>query len=286
VENDVPLEPEEWEELPELEEGEFETAADVEAAKPQRTWTLFALLFVASLMASAVMVPFSVSLIKQMRAPRIPVNILPQIFVLTLLIEGVFSAVTIALGLWLGGRVGLGVPLLRDWLNGDPESAKQIRSSLGLGIVMGLGLGLLFLVVPMVSGAEKLPNKLVLPPLWEGFLASIGAGVREELWFRLGFMTFFVWLGAVMLGQETPRLGVVWTSNLLAALLFAAIHLPQTDALLGRSANLFIFVLVGNGVPGLVFGWLYWRRNLFAAMAAHTSLDIVLKVILPALHRG
>ena len=42
-----------------------------------------------------------------------------------------------------------------------------------------------------------------------------------------------------------------------------------------------LFIFVGNGTPGLVFGWLYWRRGLIAAMLAHFGLDLVLKVLIP-----
>src|SRR4051794_6215389 len=41
------------------------------------------------------------------------------------------------------------------------------------------------------------------------------------------------------------------------------------------------FVLASNGLPGLAFGWLYWRRGLLAARAAHAAADVVLKVVLP-----
>jgi hypothetical protein len=40
-----------------------------------------------------------------------------------------------------------------------------------------------------------------------------------------------------------------------------------------------IRTLVLNGFAGLVFGWLYWRRGLLAAMIAHTSADVVLHVL-------
>lgn len=43
------------------------------------------------------------------------------------------------------------------------------------------------------------------------------------------------------------------------------------------------FALVGNGVPGLIFGWLYWRKGLIAAMVCHATTDIIMKVILPSL---
>ena len=35
-----------------------------------------------------------------------------------------------------------------------------------------------------------------------------------------------------------------------------------------------------NGIGGVVFGWLYWKRGLEAAMIAHFSADIVLHVLL------
>jgi hypothetical protein len=36
-----------------------------------------------------------------------------------------------------------------------------------------------------------------------------------------------------------------------------------------------------NGLGGLAFGWLYWKRGLESAMMAHFSADIVLHVITP-----
>jgi membrane protease YdiL (CAAX protease family) len=74
---------------------------------------------------------------------------------------------------------------------------------------------------------------------------------------------------------------VAWLANGVAAALFAAIHLPQASALFGLSGPVSAFVLAGNGLPGLAFGWLYWRRGLPAAMAAHGAADIVMKVVPP-----
>jgi membrane protease YdiL (CAAX protease family) len=33
--------------------------------------------------------------------------------------------------------------------------------------------------------------------------------------------------------------------------------------------TLVAMVLVGNSLPGMLFGWLFWRRGLEAAMIAH-----------------
>lgn len=44
------------------------------------------------------------------------------------------------------------------------------------------------------------------------------------------------------------------------------------------------YVLAANGCVDLTCGWLYWRRGLPSAMACHAVVDLVLKVLLPAVH--
>jgi membrane protease YdiL (CAAX protease family) len=158
--------------------------------------------------------------------------------------------------------------------------------SLGLGLAMGA----IFSVFTRGGEPPELARELIVPSAWQGFLVSIGAGIREEIWFRLGFMTFLVWIGTLVTRAAHPDVlmhrppqSVQTIANLLAALLFAAMHLPQAQALLGLSGPIILFVLVGNGLPALVFGWLYWHRGLLSAMLAHFSFDLVLKVVLPLL---
>jgi hypothetical protein len=43
------------------------------------------------------------------------------------------------------------------------------------------------------------------------------------------------------------------------------------------------WVLGANGLVGVVFGWLYWRYGLLAAMIAHFSADVVLHTLAPLL---
>jgi membrane protease YdiL (CAAX protease family) len=69
----------------------------------------------------------------------------------------------------------------------------------------------------------------------------------------------------------------------LAAALFGAIHIPQAVVLLEPSRLVVAYALLGNGVPGIVLGWLYWRRGLVAAMVCHFAADFLLKAVLPLL---
>jgi hypothetical protein len=267
---------------------------DLAAGSRQSRGVVGALMLLATL-GSLAIIPFSRTLLGQALPPGFPPRWLPLALALTFSVELVLSAVAILIGLWAGDRVRLGAPLLRDWLAGDQGAGGRLRSSVGRAFVLGLGLGgLIMVAVLVVDPLISTPARpLVYPPAWEGLLASVGAGIREELWLRLGVMTPLVWLGVRLTGRTGPGPAVIWLANGIAAALFAAIHLPQAAALFaaihlpqaaalfGLSAPVLAFVLAGNGLPGLAFGWIYWRRGLPAAMAAHAAADVVLKVVLP-----
>jgi hypothetical protein len=133
-----------------------------------------------------------------------------------------------------------------------------------------------------LSMALPLPEfeEIRLPSWRAALLASFGAGLREEIWLRLGVMTVLAWMFAF--GGRAPWTKTAfWSANVLAALLFGAIHLPQAAAFGALTAPMVVWVLMGNGVVGVVCGWLYWRIGLLAAMVSHASADVVLKVLYP-----
>ncbi|HIC89514.1 MAG TPA: CPBP family intramembrane metalloprotease [Anaerolineae bacterium] len=71
----------------------------------------------------------------------------------------------------------------------------------------------------------------------------------------------------------------MWTANVLTALLFGAGHLPTLAMLAPLTVMLVVRTVLLNSIAGIVFGWLYWRRGLLAAIASHFSADIVLHVV-------
>jgi len=76
------------------------------------------------------------------------------------------------------------------------------------------------------------------------------------------------------------RLPILWSVNLLVALLFGIGHLPAAFKLASPSAFEIFRVLFLNGIAGIVFGWLYWSRGLWTAIAAHVVTDLVIHVFL------
>ena len=252
------------------------------------SWRTLGVVVAVATLTSLLLIPFGVTLLGQGNGPGLPLWIL----VVGTLIQGVVSAsVAGGVGLWAGPKVGLGAPDLRGMLHGVPGSGRRVISALPLAAGLGAAFGAALLALqagfePLFPQAVRRSFEAVsIPSPWEGFLASIGGAVNEEVLFRLGLMTLFTYLGSKLLRQgERPAAWIIWTAMALATLLFGAMHLPQAAALGGGlHAPLVAAALLGNGLGGMVFGWLYWRRGLVAAVTAHFAADIVLHVIWPAI---
>ena len=249
-------------------------------------WMVFGVLMAASAAGSAAVVPYAMGLLGQGGAPEVSA---PTLLIAQVAQGLLFTAAAGGLGLWLGPKVGLGAPELRAVVAGEDGAWRRVRAGLPLAAGLGVASAVVFVALSAASAPLMPPSfvesmgGVVMPSAWQGFLASFGAGINEEIWLRLGLMTVLVFLGSKLLRQgERPGTGVVWAAIFLATLAFGAMHLPQM-ALLGGGLTAFsvAFVLLGNGFIGAVFGWLYWRRGLLAAMAAHVAFDVVTKAIPP-----
>ncbi len=78
---------------------------------------------------------------------------------------------------------------------------------------------------------------------------------------------------------ERPSTGILIAANIVAALLFAAGHLPATATMLGLSPMIVFRCFLLNGGAGLAFGWLYRKYGLRYSMIAHGGCHIVSKLI-------
>ena len=70
----------------------------------------------------------------------------------------------------------------------------------------------------------------------------------------------------------------LWLTNGIVAIVFGLGHLPAVFKLAEPSSFDILRILVLNEIPGIVFGWLYWSRGLWAAMATHFVMDLVVHV--------
>lgn len=157
-----------------------------------------------------------------------------------------------------------------------------MRSALLIAVVLGVASAMLILMLGELPHQPVELRHFVLPSLWARFLGSIGAGIREEIWFRLGVMTVFAWIISRLIPRSSSRVSsVIGSGNVIAALLFGAMHLPQAAQATRLSGAVTFYLLVGNGIVGLACGWLYWRKGILAAIVSHITVDLVLKVFVP-----
>lgn len=122
-------------------------------------------------------------------------------------------------------------------------------------------------------------------PVWQKLLAAFYGGITEEILLRLFLMTLFIWIGMKLFRHKKPTSTGIITSILLAAVIFGLGHLPITASLTQIDALVVTRAVVLNGVGGIVFGWLFWKKGLVSAMITHFTADVFLLTLLPLLFK-
>jgi membrane protease YdiL (CAAX protease family) len=246
---------------------------------------LFLILLVASVLASISVLPYALSLglLKTTELPvSLPVAILVQIVQAT-----AFFAVAIFAGLFLGKKVGLGAPFLEGWLNSEPIK-EWFGPVLKISIILGVFVGICLFFLDRVAFAffiEPITAFQAKPPLWQRILVSFYGGINEEIGMRLFLMTVIVWISSKIrkTTMGLPSDFGFWTAIILISVVFGLGHLPMTARFQQITALVVFRAVLLNGIAGVVFGWLYWKKGLESAMIAHFLTDIVLHVILPSI---
>ncbi len=189
------------------------------------------------------------------------------------------SALLVALAAWAGvalaPAVGLRAPAFEAAVTGRPIASALTPQLLPGGIAGVLGGMLLVAVTSYAPAALAHVQARFSPPLLARILYG---GITEELLLRWGLMTAFVWLAWRFLQHRrgAPRVGYVWLAIAASAFVFGAGHLPAASALLGAlDMNVVVFVIGANAAFGLLFGYLFWRFGLEAAMIAHALAHVV-----------
>ena len=90
---------------------------------------------------------------------------------------------------------------------------------------------------------------------------------------RFGLMTLIVWLCSKIFKETKPF--VFWTGIVIAAIIFAFGHFPIAyQAVDNPTMGLLTYILIGNSIGGIIFGWLYWKKGLESAFVAHIFTHI------------
>lgn len=242
--------------------------------------TQFLVLFAVGLLGVFAVLPYLFALVPP--TDGVPLAV---IAVASVVQSGVLVAIAVLVGLYLGPKVGLGAPLLRARLDGHPVGAR-LRETVPSAASLGVAAALAIVVLDLAFGAvgASIPAEAVdQPALWKRALAVLYGGITEELLLRFGLMTLFVWLSTFVVGDEAPADGAVWAAIVLAAVAFGAAHLGTLASITDPTPLLVVRTLVLNALGGVVFGWLYWKRGIEAAMVAHLAADVTLHVVVAEL---
>ena len=179
-----------------------------------------------------------------------------------------------AAGIFLGRKTGL-------WKDETAIEQTPLTVALIVSVIGGLALILpdfLFFgkYVPMIMDSYA-----VKPTVPYMLAAVLYGGVIEEVILRLFMMSLIAFVLHKLFGKknEMPATGILIAANVIAALLFAAGHLPATAATMGITPMILFRGFLLNGGFGLMFGWLYRKYGLRYAMLAHGGCHVVSKLI-------
>ena len=179
-----------------------------------------------------------------------------------------------AAGICLGKKIGL-------WKDEKKITQKPLIASFIVAVVGGLAL-ILFDLLFFGNYSQIIMDSYSVKPTIPYLIASVMyGGVIEEVMLRLFWMSlvaFFLWK-VFDRKNERPSTWILITANIIAALLFAAGHLPATATMLGLSPMIVFRCFLLNGGLGLMFGWLYRKYGLRYSMIAHGGCHIVSKLI-------
>lgn len=247
-------------------------------------WRVFSVLYIGCLFGTIVSFPYVFTLQRDIIADLpIPLSVL---FVSNIIQSAVLFFILVLAGLYLSHKMGLGAYILERWSEGK-EIQSHIKAILPLSIVLGVLAGILIIfcdvLFSLVAPLESITIVGTDPEPWMGFLVSFYGGINEEVLMRFFLVSLIVFVLSHLKKTKDgkPTHLSIWIAIVVAALVFGLGHLPLTSSLTTITPVIVLRALILNGIGGIIFGWLYWRKGLESAMTSHFSADIVLHAIFP-----
>jgi membrane protease YdiL (CAAX protease family) len=248
--------------------------------KKSINWKVFFILLGSSLVSIVCVFPYIITVQGELLS-KSEVS-LEFIFIAQFLQSIVLFSVTAFIGLFLSQKVGFRLPLLTA-LTEKGDSKKILKIILRPSVAWGTISALLIYIADFLFVIPGITTHQANAPVWQTLAASFYGGITEEMLMRLFLMTLFVWIGMKLFKQIKPsKIGVI-IPIFLAAIIFGLGHLPITASLTLITPLVIVRAITLNGIGGIIFGWLYWKKGLESAIIAHFTTDIVLLTLFPLL---
>lgn len=238
-------------------------------------WKLFSALVGAGIITNLMVQPFSFALID------LPDNIPPMgVLVLAQTLQAaVMLSIACFMGLLFVNKTELaGVPVLGERFGGEKKVKSKKRFTLE-AILWGLigSVIMVLLCIPWWNLSIELMTMEMNVALWKSILACFYGGVGEEILFRLGMMTFLVWLFCKMKLKKSGY----WIAIIITGIVFGLGHIGITSGMTAITPDVILRAVLLNGSVSVIYGVLYWKRGLESAMIAHFSTDVILHIVIP-----
>lgn len=237
------------------------------AARGPAAWRLALVLWLCGLPGVAALV-WTLWAPLQGSAPLLPLSPV-LVLALSALQTAAFVALAAVAGAFLAPRVGLAAPVVSSWLAGQTV-LPALRRVAPAGVVGGVAGAAWLVALTALAPAALAQGEASGAVPW--FVRILYGGITEEVLLRWGAMSTIAWAlwRVFQRGLGRPSWAVMAAAMGLSALLFAAGHLPAAQALAGGlTPEVLAFVLVGNGVFGMLAAVLFARYGLEAAIIAH-----------------
>lgn len=190
------------------------------------------------------------------------------------------------LGIWIGQswapKVGLR-SLVYEKTDWKRSVAKDFKKALPVAILSGVGLGVFFIGFDFwMAPVLEFTGQIQAPTISSFLMALLYGGIAEELMLRFGFMTLLVYL-FTRFGKSTSTVPYA-LAIFISAFLFALGHYGATAAVTEMTSLVWFRMLLLNGLGGIVFGWLYYKHHLEAAIVSHMSAHVAMNIIMWGLY--
>jgi hypothetical protein len=165
------------------------------------------------------------------------------------------------------------------------DAAVSQRQRLLTPALIGIGLGVFFILIDTLFSAWRDLGTLPHPPFPTSIVASIAASIGEEIIFRLFFISFWVWLVSAILLKGRWQTQIFWIIAVISALAFAFTHLPSVMFLIGVESIqaipplLIVELVILNGVLSLFAAHYFRLYGFLAAVGIHFWADVIWHVI-------
>ena len=167
----------------------------------------------------------------------------------------------------------------------NQEKYKFNSNNIIISILMGLALSVIitlsdkFLFGPLIP---EISNSKFTFDLRYLISAIFYGGIFEEIMLRLFFMSILTFILVKIFARRSKNISsyIYWIAIFITAILFGLGHLPATLMTFNVTSIVIIRMMLLNGLGGVVFGYLYWKKGLEYSMISHIFCHLSTQLIL------